>query len=121
MEEVLGGRAVTERFATYLANWRSVLDRRIAEAMETFARDEIERVRLAIMPRWAADGLVPPAWTRATSRAIFDSEGLAAGLAGWFTANRFDPAVVRIRLDRTQRELAVAHAAARAPAMPPGH
>ena len=51
MEEVLGGRAVTERFATYLANWRSVLDRRIAEAMETFARDEIERVRLAIMPR----------------------------------------------------------------------
>lgn len=121
MEEVLGGRADTERFATYLADWRSVLDRRIAEAMETFARDEIERVRLAIMPRWVADGWFTGLDKGYESRAIFDSEGLAAGLAGWFTANRFDPAVVRIRLDRTQRELAVAHAAARAPAMPPGH
>ena len=187
MEEVLGGRGNTERFATFLADWRAVLERRIDEAVAAFAgvesvvglvlagstgrgdawplsdidllpiyagdrihaaREEIEHRRLAILPGWIAAGwwtgldIGKLAYTRDEviqalnadasarldllrddrwyfgldkgyrGRAVFDPEGLASGMAGWFTATRFEPSVVRFRLDRTQRELAAAHAAA---------
>ncbi len=189
MEEVLGGHADPERFATFLNDWRAVLDRRITEAVEAFARiegivglvlagstgrgqpwplsdvdllaicagesidtvrEDIERVRVTFMPRWIAGGwwsgldIGKLTYTREEvlraiqaseperlallrddrwyfgldkgyhSRAVFDPEGLAAGLAEWFTANRYAPPVVRLRLERTRLELAAAHAAARA-------
>jgi hypothetical protein len=186
MEDVLGGRADAARFAAYLADWRTILDRRIDEAVAAFAgvdgvvglilagstgrgeawplsdidllpiyaadridaaRDEVERRRVAILPGWTEEGwwtgldIGKLAYTRDEvtrvlqtqgdldlfrddrwyfgldkgfqGREVFDPEGLAAGLAGWFTANRFAPPVVRFRLDRTRRELAAAHATAR--------
>lgn len=187
MEDVLGGRASAELFAAFLKDWRTVLKRRIDEAVAAFApvdgvvglilagstgrgdswplsdidllpiyatdrieeaRAEIERIRVAILPGWTAEGwwtgldIGKLAYTQDEvthalqaseperlallrddrwyfgldkgyqGRAVFDPEGLAAGLAGWFTVNRFAPSVVHLRLDRTRRELAAAHDAA---------
>jgi hypothetical protein len=41
-------------------------------------------------------------------RALADPDGLATGLAGWFTAHRFTPEVVSYRLQREQQELLAA-------------
>jgi hypothetical protein len=114
------------------------------------ARDEIERLRVAVLPGWTEAGwwtgldIGKLAYTRDEvthalrapesgrldllrdnrwyygldkgyqGQAIFDLEGRAAGLAGWFSAIRVPPPVVRFRLDRTRRELAAVHAAAHA-------
>lgn len=38
-------------------------------------------------------------------RAIYDPDGTAAVLAAWFTEQRFNPSVVRFRLDRLRQEI----------------
>jgi hypothetical protein len=41
-------------------------------------------------------------------RALYDPNGLAGALAAWFSAHRFDPDIVRFRLQREQREIVTA-------------
>ncbi|MFT4036912.1 MAG: hypothetical protein QM692_01930 [Thermomicrobiales bacterium] len=107
------------------------------------AAAEIERRRLALRPRWLAEGwwsgldigrlrftvgevrdalaagdaspalLADDRWYHSMdkgygSRVLLDRAGVAAPLAGWFTARRFTPAVVEVRLQREQRELTAA-------------
>lgn len=180
MEDVLGGRTDSRRFAEYLSDWEAILERRIDEAVAALAEvegvrglllagslgrgeawplsdidilpiydadmmdvaaAEVERRRLALLEPWINEGwwtgldigrlrftreeivgvtdqadqelteiLSDDRWYYSIDkgfrgRAVYDPEGSAAVLARWFTEHRFNPSVVRFRLDQLHREI----------------
>lgn len=180
MQDIIGDRGDPERFAAFLAGWRSILERRVAEAVaaiaaidgvrglilaggigrgaawplsdidllpiyavgqaDTSAR-EIEQRRAGLLARWIDEGwftgidigrlaftsdevdrarsldnaglpalLADDRWYHSLDkgyggRAVYDLDGLAAPLAAWLTAHRFDCTVVQCRMERGRAEL----------------
>jgi len=95
--------AALEQWSTQ--GWRTGLDIgrlhfRAGELTSAFAHGSPDPVPLLADDRWYHS--IDKAYG---GRAVHDPDGLAAPLAAWFTANRFEPAVVAERLDRSAREV----------------
>lgn len=89
-----------------------------------FTRSEVARA-LSLSPAEATGLLDDPRWFHSTDkgyrgRAVFDPEGDAGALAGWFTGARFAPEMVRARLQEHRRQAGTHHEEAMAALGEPG-
>jgi hypothetical protein len=94
--------AILDEWST--RGWRTGLDIgrlhfRVSEIRAAFAHGEPDPLSLLADDRWYHS--IDKAYG---GRAVHDPDGLAAPLAAWFTAHRFDPAVVALRLDHSAHE-----------------